>query len=440
MKKILFTPLGLTDPISNFKDGAMLNICRYYDIDKVYLYISKEILGYHNHDNRYIYCINKLAEIKNRQIEYELIVREDLEDVHIFDSFIEEFRNILTQIHNNNPQYEIYVNVSSGTPAMKSALQIIAAFREFDIVPVQVSTPEKSSNPHAEDKLNYNPVEMWECNEDNDKPVNRCSVSKNINFLMQIRKQMLAELINKYDYKGALTLAETMSNSLNKEFLELLEGACSRSNLDCNRANTVFKKYGYDILEVEQSDKMATAEFLLYLDIKARKGELGDFVRAITPLLVDLFEKILHKQCKFRVEDYVRYANNIRKWNIEKLSENLPVKKALDEKYYGSGGFRGSDISSDHLLEIIDALSDNLQLRRLCNDLRNVEINVRNSAAHTIICVDDNVLIKRTGNTSKNLVDKLFALMKYTDIKVTNNFFNSYDNMNKIIICVLEKN
>ena len=30
MKKILFSPIGGTDPISNFRDGAMLHICRIY--------------------------------------------------------------------------------------------------------------------------------------------------------------------------------------------------------------------------------------------------------------------------------------------------------------------------------------------------------------------------------------------------------------------------
>ena len=43
MKKILFSPIGGTDPISNFRDGAMLHICRIYKPDIVYLYLSKEM-------------------------------------------------------------------------------------------------------------------------------------------------------------------------------------------------------------------------------------------------------------------------------------------------------------------------------------------------------------------------------------------------------------
>ena len=187
MKKILFSPIGTTDPISNFRDGAMLHICRYLDIDKVYLYLSKEVYGYHEHDNRYVYCLEKLGELKGKKIEHEIIVRDDLINVHIFDYFIDEFRDILKKINNENENSEIYLNVSSGTPAMKSALQSLAAFQEIKMIPVQVSTPEGRSNPHSEEKWNYNPEEMWECNDDNTDKKERWSISKNFNFLLQIK-------------------------------------------------------------------------------------------------------------------------------------------------------------------------------------------------------------------------------------------------------------
>lgn len=45
-RKILFTPVGGTDPISstNCYDGAILHICRHYKPDKVIMYMSKEML------------------------------------------------------------------------------------------------------------------------------------------------------------------------------------------------------------------------------------------------------------------------------------------------------------------------------------------------------------------------------------------------------------
>lgn len=50
-----------------------------------------------------------------------------MEEVQVFDTFMKEYREILNDIRDKNPESEIILNVSSGTPAMKSALQILAA-------------------------------------------------------------------------------------------------------------------------------------------------------------------------------------------------------------------------------------------------------------------------------------------------------------------------
>ena len=56
MARILFSPIGNTDPITNNYDGAMLHIIREYRPDKVYLYLSKDIVNKEEKDHRYSYC------------------------------------------------------------------------------------------------------------------------------------------------------------------------------------------------------------------------------------------------------------------------------------------------------------------------------------------------------------------------------------------------
>lgn len=135
MKKILFSAVGSTDPISGQHDGALLHIIRFYRPDTVYLYMSKEICQLEDKDRRYTYCLEKLKEFENISFEIKYIKRPNLVDVHIFDFFLDEFRSILTEIYTDEED-EILLNVSSGTPAMKSALQILSAFFEKPMRPI----------------------------------------------------------------------------------------------------------------------------------------------------------------------------------------------------------------------------------------------------------------------------------------------------------------
>ncbi len=60
----------------------------------------------------------------DKHFEIIEIQKNELEEVQVFDTFMKEYREILNDIRDKNPESEIILNVSSGTPAMKSALQI----------------------------------------------------------------------------------------------------------------------------------------------------------------------------------------------------------------------------------------------------------------------------------------------------------------------------
>ncbi len=68
-KKILFSPIGGTDPIKYLRDGSMLHICRHYKPDVVYLYLSHEMLEYHKKDNRYVGSIAWLGKYLNHSFD-----------------------------------------------------------------------------------------------------------------------------------------------------------------------------------------------------------------------------------------------------------------------------------------------------------------------------------------------------------------------------------
>ncbi|MBQ7266230.1 MAG: hypothetical protein IJS61_09040 [Firmicutes bacterium] len=428
---ILFSPVGMTDPISNGRDGALIHICRSYDINKVYLYMSKETMEFHNNDNRYIYTLNKLSEKLGRNIEYEIIPRPELENVHIFDYFLPEFQQILADISAKHPNDTLYVNVSSGTPAMKSALQIMSVFRENEYIPIQVESPEKKSNPRVEDKKNYDAPTEWECNIDNTDYINRCTESGNINFAEEIKKKIIKGLVEKYDYIAAYNIAKDMA--LPQKIKKLLEGAKDRYFLEYQNANNIFKKYGYKILPVEKSDNSLVTEYLILTLLKAQKKEYSDFMRNLTPLFADLLERVLKDKCDFNLKDYT-YTDKkgVEKWCQNKLETNAPdVNNEFNrspEKEFTYG-----NIYSNHLITIINLRSDDIKLKKVCSELRDVEKEARNYAAHEMIPVTDEWIYKKTKKHVDGIKKLLLDLMAQTNIKPPHNYTRSYDKMNEII-------
>ena len=127
-KAILFSPVGGTDPISenNVYDGSMIHICRYHKPDVVYLYMSGEICRNEEKDHRYTRALKLLAQKINHSFDVRMISNEHLVNVHEFDIFFSEFNEIVKNIiSENSPEDRILFNISSGTPAMKSALIVL---------------------------------------------------------------------------------------------------------------------------------------------------------------------------------------------------------------------------------------------------------------------------------------------------------------------------
>lgn len=67
-------------------------------------------------------------------------------NVQQYDVFYKEFRSIISDIEREKGEDDrLLVNMASGTPAMKSALLIMATLAEYRFLPIQVSTPQKKA-------------------------------------------------------------------------------------------------------------------------------------------------------------------------------------------------------------------------------------------------------------------------------------------------------
>lgn len=434
-RKILFTPVGGTDPISqwNMYEGAMLHISRYYKPDKVIMYMSKEIMEIEKEDHRYTYCLEELGKLQNRKIEYEIINRESLNKVYDFNYFYKDFKNIIEDIVSKlDESDELLLNVSSGTPAMKSGLIVLKTMLEYPLKLIQVLTPSKSMNEHQH--KDYDVKLLWELNADNlEEAENRC-IEIECPALVRIKKEeIIKEQILNYNYVAALDIAKGLNHEVTKDYIDLIELAVRRKQLDIRKISKIEDSIGIKILPIRSGDSCKYFEYALNLQLRLKKHEYADFIRAITPILVDLFERVLLKQCNVDIDDYTYIDKNTksRKWDINRKMQGSKILEILNEKY---NSFRGGNIYSDHLREIIIAMSDNVRLKEIVDDLRNIEIDIRNIAAHEIVSINREVIEERIKTSPEKIMELIRQLFTYTDINVKKEYWDSYDDMNNIIL------
>lgn len=429
-KKILYSAVGGTDPISNFRDGSLLHICRKYKPDKVVILISAEMCEHHRKDNRYLYCIERLGELLNHHFEVEVIEKPTLRKVNDIDTVYPIIKENISNITADMDESDVlYVNIASGSPVMKYTQQFLAAIGKYKIVPVSVSTPTKRINPHIEDINNYNVEEMWKINDDNDsdKFEDRCSETKSMIMLSDFYKITLSEFVRSYNYSAALTLIKSIPHLCSDNLKEMLEGANARLQLNVNKAIENLSKHNF--IFPYDDDKKNVFEYALSLGIKLKKNEIADFVRAVTPLITDLYLRTLKVSCNINIADYTTNNNGHIKWSENNL-KNTQIDDILQNKY--NHNFNYGTVYNVHLQEILNVLVQDVNASECINNIGKFEKNARNKTAHTMISMTSSQVRTETGFTPKEIYSYIKTLMEFNNISAEE--WNSYDKMNTVIL------
>ena len=438
-KKYLFSPIGNTDPIKYLYDGSMLHICRYYEPDVVYLYLSKERAENHKKDNRYVETLNLLGDFLNHKFEVHIIENPDMVEVQQYDVFYDEFRKIISEIEEQKEKEDqLLVNMASGTPGMKSALLIMATLAEYRFLPIQVSTPQKKSNLEHEERDEYDVKANWELNEDNEESAeNRCQEVKCLNLMRLLKIDMIKKHLLSYDYHAALAVGKEIKDELNPVAWKWLQSADARAVLDWERMNRVLPENNGIISAVRQENKKKILfEYLLALDLKVKRGEYADFIRGITPLGVDLLEMVLEQYCQIDIRQYyMKNAKNGRKWSRGRM-EGTEVQEIMNARY---SSFNYKDVYSRHLQLVIEKKCKDDLLKQRTEELVQIEYNVRNIAAHNIVSATPEWVKEQAGRSVEDILWLLKYICEQVKINTRKENWDSYDYMNKRIIEELDR-
>ena len=449
--KYFFSSIGGNDPVSSATehDGSMLHICRHYLPDEVYLYLSKEMTERHRKDDRYCYSIERLGKAIGHVYQVHCIEDEELREVQEYDYYYAVFEPILNQILDRMSEEDVlYVNIASGTPAMKSALLLLAVMSEKKIVPIQVVTPEKGINKHLGKDPDYDPEYYWEVDQDNVQgAANRCKEPELPNLNYRLKRQSLVRFVGSYNYTAALMLGRELKNDLPKQVYELLEYAVARMQLDFDKMKRLGRAFSQEEKkrlcpvwdESNSMEKTKVFEYALSLKVKMLRKEYGDFMRAISPLVTDLFEILLREHCGVDIKPYVAVnSSGVRVWkleNLEKDTTGMSISQIFQQEYANKGGFRNNcPLAADNLKPLLLAHLADDRLKEDIEYVRDIEGKIRNMAAHEIVSIrDDNV--SNYVNKNVTIADIYYRLQHLTQaaLEIDRDKWNSYDEMNRLI-------
>lgn len=110
------------------------------------------------------------------------------------------------------------------------------------------------------------------------------------------------------------------------------------------------------------------------------------------------------------------------------------VLKSLNNYYLN--GFKKDDIYSEPFVVLLNDFipSSRKEVADLVSSLRYVERNIRNTAAHEMVSVTDDVIKNITNFSSNAIMKKIEKVFSYTDLDITDEYWDSYDLMNQLII------
>ena len=427
--KILISAVGTTDPISNNHDAALLHIARNYRPDKIVLVYSQEMLVKQDLINKVLLSI----EGYNPIIEIDSTILNN-DEVHLFDKMYEVMGLIIQKYTNNDD--EIILNLSSGTPQIKSALFALNRINDYNTQAIQVPTPKNGANRKYTPLTNSEIDALILENQDNSLDfVDRSIKDKSEKFTQALVKRHLRSLIASFDYQAA----EAIINR--KEYNKLLSKkriAYIREKL--NDFSRVFKNQSIlsDILSFPLDDSQKKAlNYYLMIDVLKEREHIADVLIKAKSLAEFVIEETIKKDH----EGLIVFDGNLPKLNPE-FPDCEAILDDIDKKMKKSRGIEDTEerifsvqstLNLLSYLNILEFYEYDSQLQTAINGILGLN-GERNKVAHGLSEIDTRLLSrKKLKQLSENL-----RLLLVDCLGIDSSYFNYYDKQNEELIKMLE--
>ena len=389
--RILYTPVGDTDPIRGCYDGGMLHIVRHYNPDMAILVLSKEMEQKEASDSRF----SKALKHVKADLDIKLICT-GLEDVHRIDTlqpFVDHFYEMLSEY----PDAEILINLSSGTPQMKLIMSYLSV--EHDAVRgIQVDSPQGGSNRSEPAVNDDEDIEIVIENnfDDQEDTENRCHEPQMGYIKRNNIKQSLHTLINSYKYKEAISLYEhykkTFTDELDNDILALLEHGKLRLELEYKLALEKINRVGDLSLKSVFTDwkRIKLHEFLMLMEVRLKQGQIEDFILKITPFMYELMLYYFSTTYHVKWDEFEKWTPGGPRTDMVSFKEKHPQLYSSWYAHTKTPQFNEIQLSLNHMLHMLeDQPNVNPLLLKQLNDIRHIERKIRNKIAHEVVVLTE---------------------------------------------------
>ena len=359
MKRILFSPLGDTDPIRDCHDGACLHILRHYQPERVVLFYTKDMENKERRDHRYTRAIHKLSP--NCAIEE---IFSGIVAAYLYEEFSKILPEAVQSVRDRYPEHEILINLSSGTPQMKTVLAMLAADTERCR---GIQVPSHSGKSNRKNKPASDDVDvdiLLEVNVDDEEGAkNRCEEPPLSVFRYHAEKNRIISLIHAYEYNAALTLARS-SSLVPADAKQLLKHAAARTDLLPDKARKILAEYNGQKLFLFTGEEELLIEYFLIMQIDQENDHLSNFMLRISPFLdkflLDYVQKNVRggRQNPQNILNLSRYVKRKGGYILERERIKQAAHKLLTRLNREYGDYKDSDLSFTLLIYYCDYMRE----------------------------------------------------------------------------------
>ena len=287
--RILFSPIGNTDPWRNDRDGAMLNIVRHYKPDLTFLFFTESIWeGSDKVPPHKLFDWEEIIKKVSSKTSVEYVI-EKIEDANDFDSYKDIFHKYLVDLEKRYPDAEFLLNVTSGTPQMETTLCL-----EYITYPsrkdcIQVTTPLLASNANTkyanpeDQEIDLEIINIEESNSES-----RCQSISIISFREAMIRNQVKSLIDSYDYEAILWLLHAQKSFYNGSRIRSRLKEVTKNIKNHEVFPSIAKKYRNRDLQ------KALFHFLL-LDMRFKRRDIAEVLIRVKSITEFVVEKYLNK-------------------------------------------------------------------------------------------------------------------------------------------------